>query len=230
MIAIVLCLLTLPSALFSQRLLLSNTLQADIPEILHQQDLVTSKKLITNSSTTSSIDEPIILSQLSPHNQSLIEAASTLIINNFKYRAEYQSLPSQVIELYKVANSSANLYSTLQKPLTYAFTLTTAQGKLLGIIITQRQVALDGSSQLQIKRLHISLAATGYKGIGTCLIKFCYIWAKVHNITTLMTTASLPARSFFEHLGWKGQLIETVYKLDTQEVKLTQFKCFYHIN
>jgi len=53
--------------------------------------------------------------------------------------------------------------------------------------------------------------------------------AALHNIPTLMTTASMPARGFFEKLCWNGDVIQTHYPIAEKDVVLPQFQCVYQI-
>ena len=37
----------------------------------------------------------------------------------------------------------------------------------------------------------------------------------------------MPARGFFEKLGWHGQVIESHYSIAKQDIALPQFNCTY---
>ncbi|NDD53385.1 hypothetical protein EBZ39_05845 [bacterium] len=151
---------------------------------------------------------------------------SALMLENFKNDEGYRSLPPEILALYVAANRPENLLLTMQTPGTFGYVLL-ANGDVEGIVIL-RPVSSEEGPILQVRRLHASLSGRRrYKGIGKTLLAICAAAAYTRRIPTLMTTASLPAREFFQHLGWQGALIHTPYQVETAQltVLLPQFKC-----
>ncbi|MCL4380206.1 GNAT family N-acetyltransferase [Candidatus Dependentiae bacterium] len=173
-----------------------------------------------------------------PLHRDELEQVSAAIIQNFIDRPEYQQFDEQALALYKRANSYEHLTHTLAKPTTYAFVAaTTEHNDFYGIIIVRQKQCVGHPLEMQIRLLHTFLSKPeGVKGVGKTLLNIAVAIAKAHGQSSLtaitpglMATAALPARPFFEHCGFVGDLIEKIYQLPTGPVRLQQFKCHFSI-
>ncbi len=160
-----------------------------------------------------------------------VAAVSQMVQTNFSSHPEYADLPRQVIVKYLEANSPEKLLEALQTKGSISFVLM-QESTPLGLILCR--VAQDErGSCLQIRRLHASLLAKekNVLGVGKSLLNMAASTAMKLGICRLSTTASLPAKSYFEHLGWDGKVAETNYPLeDGQIVSLSQFCCEFYLD
>lgn len=175
-------------------------------------------------------NEPVILRELRKDDHREITEVSKLILNNFDHRTEYKLLPQQVLDLYRQSNAPASLHEALSTPQTYAFVIS-KDSSLLGTIVARLQNNKSGSQEMVLRRLHTALNPAGYKGIGKALVTTCAFMAHNKGIPCMSAAATVPARSFLEHLGWHGSFIETPFKLKnvSTPILLKQFKCSYII-
>jgi len=194
---------------------------------VHQTYLVHSCLQKINSST---MNKPLncIVRPFNYREPSELINVSNLICTNFLKRSEWGMMHKDLIALYSQANSPESLYETMKKPGTTGFIIEN-NDILLGVIIMRPNKYADGSCDLQVRRLHTSFEAMDYKGVGKTLLTIAAVDASLHNIPTLMTTASMPARGFFEKLGWNGNIIQTHYTLAEEDIVLPQFQCTYQI-
>ena len=174
--------------------------------------------------------EKLFLRSLNPEIYNELEKAHRLIVHNFKMRPEYRAMAPEIIELYMQANTPDNLRDSLQKDGTICFVIADQMDDFKGIVLAQYNYYPNGDRNMQICRLHASLSSNGYKGIGKTLLNACALHAYAHNVQILMTTASMPAQSFFENLGWQGSVIQTPYPILRSDsvastILLPQYQC-----
>ena len=147
---------------------------------------------------------------------------SQLMCTNFVKRSEWNILSRDIIALYLQANSPESLREAMEKPGTRGFVIED-NGLLLGVIILRPGQQNDIIYELQIRRFHTNFTAMDYKGVGTALLTIAAVDALSNNIPSIMTTAAIPARGFFEKLGWNGQIIESQHSIFGQDIMLPQF-------
>lgn len=190
-------------------------------------DLVQSSLLkITNSSKTDFLE--CVARPFDYHSSSELIKISKLICANFVKRSGWDLMSDDIIRLYLQANSPEALYETMSKPGTKGYVIED-KDMILGVVILRPNQIGGKVNDLQVRRLHVNFEAINYKKIGTVLLTIAAVDAFLNNIATLITTASMPARGFFEKLGWDGQVIESQYCIEKKGVVLPQFKCAYAI-
>lgn len=173
-------------------------------------------------------DEKITVRPFAYYNFAELHEASTLIAKNINERPGYKQLPKEVLQLYREANTTDNLYQTMLKKGMFSYVAYEAHKKMLGIVVVCLN-QWDEPQHVQLKRLH--RLPQGVKGIGKALLNTCVAVACRNGISRLTADAAMPARSFFEHLGWHGLIVETPYKLSGSNdiVQLPQFKCSFEM-
>ncbi len=176
-----------------------------------------------------------IVRPVNTQDEAEVKAIVALVQRNFGEHPHYQisetegnhPLNQRVIAKYKEANSLKNLCDSMNQPNAFPFLLE-QDGEVLGFILCK--VANDQT--LRVHRLHTSLSAPdrGVLGAGKALLNMAAMTARRLNISTLTSTASYPAKGYFEHLGWRGELEQNEFPFDDGEtVTLTQFRCFFEI-
>ncbi len=159
----------------------------------------------------------------------------SLVQRNFREHPHYQisedpdsPVNEKVLAKYLEANSFENLRDSMNKENAYPFVVE-QDGDILGFILCK----VDEAGRMRVHRLHSSLLAQerGVHGVGKMLLNMAAITAKRLGITTLTSTASYPAKDYFERMGWDGLLEKNEFPLDNElPVILTQFRCFFQLN
>lgn len=169
------------------------------------------------------------MSIVDPLNADELAKISKLITDNFLQRSEYRALPKDILDIYCQANTPDELYKTLTKPETFACVVKVDE-VTTGVIVCRVSRGSDITTNVQIRRLHAALNSE-VSGVGKALLSAAAFMARDNGIYVLSTTASLPARTYFEHLGWQGNLITTKYSLKSENlhVQLPQFLCYFDI-
>ena len=164
-------------------------------------------------------------------NKDKLSTISQLIKHNFTQRPEFKNVPDNIKKLYCKANSEEGLISALNEAYTYAFVLK-ANDEYIGFLLARFSEPKANKPIVQIKRMHsfYEICEGRYFGVGKSLLNLIAIIGLTGGVDTLLTTAPYPIKDYFEHLGWKGQMIYTDYALDDEIVSLPQFKCSFLVN
>jgi hypothetical protein len=164
-------------------------------------------------------------------NKDELANISQLIKNNFTQRPEFKNVPENIKKLYCHANSETGLIAALNEAYTYAFVLK-ANDEYIGFLLVRFSNPKDTKPIIQIKRMHAfyEICEGRFFGVGKSLLNLVAIIGLTGEVDTLLTTAPYPIKDYFEHIGWKGEMIYTDYNLDGETVNLPQSKCKFLVN